>query len=250
MNICVFDTETTALEKPFCYNIGYAIIDTETATILTAKDRVAEQVWHNPMLFTTAYYADKREIYVERMRARQTKMDKFGFICQEMIRDFEAYGVSMAFAFNSDFDERVFKYNCEWFKCNNPFDNIEIKDIRGFAHEFIVDKEYKAFCDEFGYYTESGNYSTTAEIMYRYIVDNEFVEEHTALADSLAEWAILKECVERGAELTDNYKARQSIAKTEPKEFTVKKNGEVIFKTEFTGGARYYKNSNAIYLRD
>ena len=38
MNICVFDTETTNLEKPFCYNIGFVIIDTDKWEILIQKD--------------------------------------------------------------------------------------------------------------------------------------------------------------------------------------------------------------------
>ena len=29
MNILVFDTETISVDKPFCYNIGYAIYDTD-----------------------------------------------------------------------------------------------------------------------------------------------------------------------------------------------------------------------------
>ena len=58
MNIMVFDTETTNLEKPFCYNIGYVIMDTESREVRAKRDFVVEQVWHNPMLFTTAYYAN------------------------------------------------------------------------------------------------------------------------------------------------------------------------------------------------
>ena len=97
MNILIFDTETTSLEKPFCYNIGYVIADTETEEILVKRDFVVEQVWHNPMLFTTAYYADKREIYVASMRKRSTKMDKFGYICQQMIRDIKAFDIIGAY---------------------------------------------------------------------------------------------------------------------------------------------------------
>ena len=29
MNICVFDTETTSINKPFCYNVGYTIVNSE-----------------------------------------------------------------------------------------------------------------------------------------------------------------------------------------------------------------------------
>ena len=91
MNIMIFDTETTSLEKPFCYNIGYVIVDTETTEEIKKCDFVVEQVWHNPMLFTTAYYSNKRELYVKSMRQRKTKMDKFGYICQQMIRDIKNY---------------------------------------------------------------------------------------------------------------------------------------------------------------
>ena len=90
MNIVVFDTETTNLEKPFCYNIGYVIANMESGATLLKREFVVEQVWHNDMLFTTAYYANKREIYVKRMQGRKVRMEKFGFITQQMYRDFQA----------------------------------------------------------------------------------------------------------------------------------------------------------------
>ena len=199
MKIVVFDTETTNLEKPFCYNIGYVIADIDSKQVLLKRDFVVEQVWHNPMLFTTAYYADKRELYVERMRARKTIMDKYGYITQTMIRDFNAYDVQVAYAYNSPFDKKVFEYNCEWFKCNNPFDDVEIKDIMPIVHSLIAFKqEYQDFCDKYERYTESGNYSTSAETVYQFISgDVDFVEEHTALADSEIELQILLHCIEK-----------------------------------------------------
>ena len=223
MNIMVFDTETVNLEKPFCYNIGYVIYNTETGESIIKKDYVVEQVWHNPMLFTTAYYADKRELYVNRMRARQATLDKFGYITQAMYRDIREHEVQHAFAYNSDFDERVFTFNCDWFKCINPFDSVQIHDIRGHVHRKIAfTSSYQQFCDDHGYYTESGNYSTTAEDVYRYIVgDTDFIEEHTALADSEIELEILLHCVDLGAELTTDYKVYRTIPKTQLKDFLV-----------------------------
>lgn len=228
MNIVVFDTETTNINKPFCYNIGYVIVNVETDTILLKRDYVVEQVWHNPMLFTTAYYADKRQLYVNRMRARQVIMEKYGYITQQMIRDFKQYEIEYTFAFNSPFDTNVFDYNCEWFKTNSPFDTVKIRDIRGFVHNFIAfTQEYKDFCDQNQYYTESGNYSTTAETVYRYITNNtDFIEEHTALADSEIEWQILRCCLLKGAKIDQEYKVYQSIKTNSKKQLEIVHNGQ------------------------
>ncbi len=222
MNICVFDTETTSLDKPFCYNIGYVILDAYSWSELCRRSYVVEQVWHNLPLFSTAYYAEKRPLYVADMRAHNTIMDKFGYICRQMMRDFNLYSVDTAFAYNSPFDEKVFEFNCDWFKCNNPFDTVEIKDIRGFAHQFLVDDSFKKFCEEYEYFTETGNYSTTAVTMYRYVSENtDFIEAHTALDDAIIEAGILNACIENGADLNRNYAAYRSIERPQKKTLRV-----------------------------
>lgn len=171
---------------------------------------------------------------------------------QEMIRDFKAYNVELAFAYNSPFDKGVFEFNCEWFKCNNPFDNIEIRDIMNFVHSFIAfRKEYQDFCESNQLFTESGNYSTSAETLFRYITQNlEFEEEHTALADSLIEFEILRTCViEYGADITAIYKRYSSIPRKIPKELKVidTDGKEHIFKY---GKRRNYQDGNKIILKN
>ena len=249
MKIMIFDTETTSLNKPFCYNVGYVIADTDTKEIIEAKDFVAEQIWHNLALFSTAYYAEKRQLYVKDMRSRKTRMMKFGRICQEMIRDIKKYNIQMAFAYNSDFDERVFDFNCDWFKCINPFDTVEIKDIRGFAHHFIIDDEYKEFCEENNFFSDSGNYSTTAECMYRFITDNpDFIEDHTALSDSTIEWTILDYSVFLGADLNKDYKAFRSIPRKIEKTLKIVKDKKTIAEFDCEGYT-VYKKKDTIKLK-
>ena len=222
MNICIFDTETISLDKPFCYNIGY-VITNDCGETIVKRSYVVEQIWHNLPLFSTAYYAEKRNIYVSEMRGKKTYLEKFGYICQQMIRDFYNYNVEKAFAYNSPFDEKVFNFNCDWYKCNNPFDNVPIVDIRGFVHSFIVNDWYKDFCDKYGYYTESGNYSTTAETVYRYVSNKiDFIEDHTALSDSEIEKEILFVCVLMGAKLDEVYPTKRSIDRTIEKTLHIK----------------------------
>lgn len=250
MKITIFDTETAGtFNKPFCYNIAYIIYDTETNELLLEREFVVEQVWHNSMLFSTAYYENKRKIYVGRMRNRSVKMDKFGYICQQMIRDFRNYNVERAFAFNSEFDENVFEFNTDWFKCSNPFDTIPISDIRGYVHHFMITDDFKEFCETHAQFTESGNYSTTAETMFRYITkDNNFEEEHTALADSEIELQILLKCIELGADLNGDYKALNSIERTIQRFLTIKYDNEEIYEFPYTT-KRVYKSKDLITLK-
>lgn len=248
MKICVFDTETTSLEKPYCYNVGYLILDTESRACLVKREFVIEQIWHNLPLFNTAYYTNKRSIYVGALRARTIRMEKFGYVTQQMLRDFRNYEVERAFAYNSTFDEKVFNFNCDWFKVINPFETVPISDIRGFVHHFMIDDTFRAWCEENNAFTESGHYSTTAEALTRYIrSDTSFVEDHTALSDSEIEAEILFSCVDRGADLNGDYQAKRSIERNVTREFTIDIPGGCF--TVEGQRATYYKTKNKFVVR-
>lgn len=235
MNICIFDTETTSLDKPFCYNIGYIIVDSDSEETLVEREFVVEQVWHNRPLFESAYYANKRPLYVQAMRSRKVTMDKFGYICAQMRRDFKQHEVRAAFAYNSNFDEKVFNFNCDWFKCINPFDEIPIFDIRGYVHEFLMDKAYFKFCEENERFTDTGNYSTTAETVFQYITNvPDFEEAHTALNDAQIEKQILFVTMARGAILGRDYKARRSIERAQEKTLHIKTAEQTDYYFDYT----------------
>ena len=199
MNIIIIDTETTDLNKCFCYNIGYVIANTENNFILEKKNFVVEQIWHNLPLFTTAYYANKREIYIKEMKCRKTKMLKFGYICQEILRDIKKYNIVCGYAY----------------------------DIRGLVHNFLINNDFIKFCEKNKKFTDSGNYSTTAETIYQYIKnDVDFIEDHTALSDSLIEYEILKECIKNGGQYDKKYLAKKTIERKQEKTLVIKTNSE------------------------
>lgn len=250
MNVLIFDTETTDINKCFCYNAAYVIVDIDNDNILCKKDFVIEQIWHNLPLFSTAYYAEKRPIYVKAMRSKKAKMTKYGYFCQEMARDIKKFNVACAYAYNSQFDEKVFAFNCDWYKCSNPLDTIPVFDIMGNVHNFLVDDRYIRFCEKNEKFTDSGNYSTTAETVYQYITNNtDFVEEHTALSDSLIEYEILKETLKNGSKIMVGYNKKRTIPRETEKIFIVKdKNDGIIFSTECKS-FKVYKKKNMVMVK-
>ena len=250
--IAVFDTETISTnEKKFCYNVGYVILDTDSRATLHKRDFVVEQIWHNRPLFETAYYADKRPLYVSAMRGKRATLDKWGYIMREMMKDFREYKVEFAYAYNSPFDDSVFTFNCDWFKTSNPFDTIPVLDIRGMVSEFITNTtDYIQFCEDNERFTEGGNYSATAETVYQYVMqDTDFVEEHTALADSEIEAEILLTCLDLGAEIGKEYEVTRVLWRNNEKPLTIKVDGVTLYEGTYTkkyirDGLYSFKNEN------
>lgn len=233
--IIVLDTETTGLDKPFCYDISWCVADTERKEIIDFKACVVEQVWHNLPLFESAYYKEKRTKYVDMMRRHDAIMDKWGYIMQKLARDIHKYGVTAVYAYNSDFDDKVIAYNCDWFKCNNPLENVPIYDIWGYASEYITCKPaYKAFCETHERFTDTGNYKGSAEVVYQFITDTpDFIEEHMGLFDAEIETAILFHCIEQGASIDTSYRVVKILPRLIRHPFTIKVNGEVVLTGEY-----------------
>jgi hypothetical protein len=230
MNILILDTETTGLVgKNFCYNLGYAIY-TENGEKLLARDLVIEQVWNNLPLFQSAYYAEKRNIYVERMRARKAEKVLWGFAMRKMSADIRNFAVSACYAFNSNFDDDTLSFNSNWFKTLNALDDTPIFDIWGYSSQFIANtKEYLEWAKNNEALTDTGNLSANAENLTRFLnADLNFQEEHTALADSEIEARILFECLKRGAKLNNAYEVIRMLPCETTKTLTIKVNKEEV----------------------
>lgn len=250
--IMVIDTETTSIDKPFCYNIGWVVADMEengNCKILEEKEFMVKQVWYNTMLFSTAYYADKKELYHERIRQHFIEVKRFDEIVDILLETLEHFNIEFAYAYNSPFDVRVFNFMSEWFHTPNPLAEVPVFDIRAYFTHAIKDSlVFKRYCERNEFFTESGNYSTTAEIAYKYLLeDDEFTEEHTALADSEIELEILSMCAVIGQNIFTEQKAIKSIPRLVEKVFTIKcRNEEFVFKGLT---AKWYKKDNKLIIK-
>ena len=239
----VLDTETTGLDKPFCYDCSWVIMDMDNGELVDCQCNVVEQVWHNLPLFESAYYKEKRQKYVEMMRKHDALMDKWGYIMRKLKQDIKKYEITAVYAYNSTFDDKVIRYNCEWFHCNNPLDNIPIYDIWGYASQFITNGlGYRLFCENNQRFTDTGNYKGSAEVVYQYIkVNPDFIEEHMGLFDSEIEAEILWYCVnEYGATWSTEYDVNKILPRSVSKPFTIKVDGEEVYSGEYI--KKYVRN--------
>lgn len=249
VNRLIFDTETTGLDKPFCYDLGYVIID-EDGNVLKQAHYIIEQIWHNLPLFESAYYKEKRTLYINLMRTRKATLDKFGYIMQALARDIKNFEIAAAYAYNSNFDDKVFSFNCDWYKCINPLDNVQIYDIWGYASEAITNKkEFRDFCEAHERFTDSGNYSGSAETVYQFLTNNpDFVEQHMGLYDSQIEAQILVECIKRGLVWDNSYKVNKILNRVVTKPFYVKVDGKLIYEGDYV--KKYIRNDKYYFTTE
>lgn len=202
----VFDTETAnTLDDPFMYDIGWAIVDGD-GNIYETASFVNADVFLDKEMMASAYFAEKIPTYWEEIKKGERVLTSFNRIRRELVKAVKEYEVEVACAHNARFDYRSTNATQRYLTSSKyryflPY-GLELWDTLKMAREaFKADEAYDTFCYENGYLTKRGCKRYTAEILYRFISgDNEFVEEHTGLADVLIEKEILFECLRRGIE--------------------------------------------------
>lgn len=196
------DTETAnSLEDPMMYDLGGAIHDRYGNVIETFSFVIYDVFCADRALFDTAYYAEKRPIYEEQIKAGLRKIVSI-YTARRHVRDLcEKYGVKAIIAHNARFDYRATNYTLRYVTKSKsryflPY-GIPVWDTLKMAQDTICkQKTYIRWCERNGYIKRNGQPRATAEILYRYItLNNEFVEDHTGLEDVLIEKEIFAKCI-------------------------------------------------------
>lgn len=194
MKIIVLDTETIGLQKPFIYDLGYIVYDTDHHAKIKEKDYIISNIWKNRPLIETAYYYNKKPLYIERLKSGYSKMISWGNACRFLANDIKRYNVEKVFAYNSRFDYNAFAKTCALFNRVNPLEKVEVCDIMNEIKEITNSTDYKEFCKKNALLTKhkKPRSQRKAETLYKYLTKNvEYKEEHTALEDSKIELFIL-----------------------------------------------------------
>lgn len=198
----VLDTETANdFDDPIVYDIGASIIDKKGNVYETVSLIIYDTFFEMEDLMKSAYYYDKRDIYLEEIDKGLHKIVRYS-TAKKIINDLaRKWNIKAIMAHNAPFDYRsttrtqryLTKSASRYFL---PY-GIELWDTLKMARDTIgKTKSYTKWCIANNYLTQGGKPRFTAEILYRYLIgDNEFIESHTGLADTLIEKDIFAYCM-------------------------------------------------------
>ena len=227
-----------AIARPLIYDIGWTIVD-RGGNIHDKKQFLIAEIFSVPSVFNTAYYAEKRPIYLEMLKRGETTIKPWEEAIAVLIEDMAK--VNAVGAFNSMFDfkkaipftelyikmlyspnyfawEQIQKklcYKIAFEPKNNKSDpdfdpehflfrgiEYNLFDLWGLATTHLLNNaSYKNKCLENAMLTQSGTYfKTSAESSYRYLCNKyDFIEAHTALDDAIIESFILHKVAQKHA---------------------------------------------------
>ncbi len=197
-----------AIARPLIYDIGWVICD-RRGEIYDKKQFLIAETFAVPSVFNTAYYAEKRPIYLEMLKRGETIIKPWQEVVEILIEDMNK--VDSVGAFNSMFDfkkalpftdlyisklyspsyyewEKVQRSICNTIISKKPrkneeekefetdvfkFHGVEYKlfDLWGLSVDYLLNNvSYKRECLNHGLLTNSGLYfKTSAESTYRYL---------------------------------------------------------------------------------
>lgn len=200
---CTLDTETVggASCPQGVYHLA-GIIHDRQGNILDSFNYVIEECYK---YVNTDNYAKKNLYkYAEMIKNGEVELVETEFEAIELVNDLLLeYDVKYLMAYNSgfDFEKTVCRHLLE-----EEYDR-EFIDLWLMAVQTIAWKtSYRKFCAKNDFYTSGQkNCKCSAEIMYRYLInDPHYEEEHTALEDSKIEMAIFVACIKRHKKFTKN----------------------------------------------
>lgn len=230
------DKKKIAIAKPLVYDIGWTIA-TRTHGILTKRNYLVAETFCVPAIFDTAYYHEKRPLYLEMLAKGEATVLPWNEIMEILLADLQdasyicAYNAMFDFKkaiiFTESYIQHLYSPNYyEWEsrqrkicrsiltkpnrKSDPDFDpenfifrgeKYPMIDIWGVACKYLLNNHnYKKMCLENGKMSNTGLYfSTNAEIAMQYLSEKyDFIEDHTALSDAEIETEILFYCLKRG----------------------------------------------------
>ena len=198
----IMDTETTNdIDCPLVYDFGFSVID-ENDKAYASYSFVNADIFCDDELMATAFFADKIPQYWEDIKSGKRVLKSFRSIERIFRRVCREWGIDTFVAHNARFDYMALQITKRYITTSKerfffPYGSKFVDTLKLSREVFGHDEIYRNFCVTNGYVTNRGQNRYTAEVIYRFLTDdNSFEEEHTGLADCMIEKAIFCHCLE------------------------------------------------------
>lgn len=211
-----------AISKPLIYDLGWQIIDRK-GVVYARKNYLITEIFSVPQVFNTAYYADKKPIYLQMLQKGQITLANWSSAIADLIEDMQACEAVGAYNAMFDFKKAIpftelyinYLYSEDFYKweqwqnhcCDCILDGTIQKGEKAFEEDIFRFRgmqyplfdlwgltcrhllncdEYRQMCLDNDWSTASGKYfKTSAETAFRYLAQMlDFDEAHTALDDA------------------------------------------------------------------
>lgn len=213
----VLDTEGVNDGKPnannlganaLVYDVGLVVAD-RTGQVFDKFSIVNTDVFYQDSLMESAYYHEKIPRYIEGIGENWEPMSWLQIVnlMRDLVMDYQVRDI---WAYNVLYDQSATNYTTA--KASNGFKRFfapygtRYRDVWDYAGSTICNtQKYVQWCIDNGFVSASGNPSTSADTVGKYLRGSlEYQERHTALSDAEDELRILLAAFKR------KQKARQS----------------------------------------
>ena len=198
----ILDNETANdIDCPLVYDFGFSVID-ETGKAYASYSFVNADIFCDDEIMATAYFADKIPQYWEDIKSGKRVLKSFRSIERIFRRVCREWDVDTFVAHNARFDYMALQTTKRYITTSKerfffPYGSKFVDTLKLSREVFDHDEIYRNFCVTNGYVTNRGQNRYTAEVIYRFLTDdNNFEEEHTGLADCMIEKEIFRHCLE------------------------------------------------------
>lgn len=198
----ILDTETTNdIDCPLVYDFGFSVID-ENGKSYASYSFVNADIFCDDELMANAYFAEKIPQYWEDIKCGNRVLKSFRSIERTFRRVCREWNVDTFVAHNARFDYLALQTTKRYITTSKerfffPYGSKFVDTLKLSRNVLGDDEIYRNFCITNGYVTNYGQNRYTAEIIYRFLTNNnDFEEEHTGLADCMIEKEIFRYCLE------------------------------------------------------
>ena len=199
--ILVLDVETAnSTDDALTYDIGCAIADKQGNIYETRSFIINDIFVGEKDLMQSAYYAKKIPKYEERILQGDFIVTNFYKARFNILALMKKYNCTTVAAYNANFDRNALNVTQRWltkskYRFYFPY-GTEIMCIWHMACQVLyTQKSFIKMARENGFVSEAGNLRTSAEVGFRYMInDYDFEEDHTGLEDVKIEVQIMARC--------------------------------------------------------